>query len=89
VSVLSIGGIEVVTRAASGTMVLACCCRSNDAGLGAADGGRVAMDGRLAAGSGDAGEVFLMDETPARLTPLQWLIRSLPRSGSRSIRTCC
>jgi hypothetical protein len=32
------------------------------------------MAAGVPAGRGDAGEVFLMDETPARMTPLQWLI---------------
>jgi hypothetical protein len=39
------------------------------------------MDAGLAAGRCDAGEVFLMDETPARLTPLQWLIAIIAAIG--------
>jgi MFS transporter len=39
------------------------------------------MDARLTAGGGDAGEVFLMDEKPAPLTPLQWLIAIMAAIG--------
>jgi MFS family permease len=39
------------------------------------------MDARLPAGGRDAGEVFLMDETPARLTGLQWLIAIIAAIG--------
>jgi Major Facilitator Superfamily len=39
------------------------------------------MDARLAAGGCDAREVFLMDEKPAPLTPLQWLIAIIAAIG--------
>jgi len=39
------------------------------------------MDARLAAGGCDAREVFLMDEKPAPLTPLQWLIGIIAAIG--------
>jgi hypothetical protein len=39
------------------------------------------VDVGFAAGRRDAGEVFLMNESPARLTPLQWLIAIIAAIG--------
>ena len=92
VPILSIGGIDVVTRAATGMMVfglLPVVPMTLD--LGAADGRRVDADAARAPRTGDAGEILRRVRTYRRawtprasaapLTPLQWLICAVAALG--------
>jgi Na+/pantothenate symporter len=82
VSILTVAGIEVIARAAAGTTVLGLLPVVPMTLISALLMVVVSrVHRRITAGRGDAREVFLMDESASRLTPLQWLIAIIAAIG--------